>query len=378
MDGDGVRSLLDDRVATDDLGPEATVVVRDPETGVAAAVVIDNTACGPAIGGVRMATDVGLDEVARLARAMTLKNALAGLAHGGAKAGVAADPSMSPADKERIVRWFARAIAELRSYVPGPDMGTDERCMAWVRDEIGRSVGLPAVLGGIPLDEIGATGFGVAVAADACQAAGVIKLDGARVAIQGFGAVGTHAARFLAERGASIVAVSDIRGALANPAGLPLDEVLAWKQAGRPVSGCAGGEPMPREALFAVDCDILVPAARPDVVTRANVHEVTASLVLEGANIPITEEAEAMLHERGVLCLPDFVVNAGGVICASVEHDGGTRAQALELIAERIQGNTAQVIERSLGQATLPRQAAMDLALARLRTAMALRRSFAH
>ena len=377
MEDSSAVDLLDGLVAADDLGPETTVVLHDAETGVTAAVVIDNTACGPAIGGVRMAPDVSLDEVARLARAMTLKNALAGLPHGGGKAGIAADPLMPADRKEQVMRWFARSIADLRAYIPGPDMGTDERCMAWVREEAGRSVGLPAVLGGIPLDEIGATGFGVAVAADAAQDAGVISLDGARVAIQGFGAVGTHAARFLAERGALIVAVSDRRGALENQTGLPLDELIPWVRAGNPVAGSGAGEPLPRDDLLGTDCDILVPAARPDVITQANVHLVKATLVLEGANIPITAEAEATLHERGVLCLPDVVVNAGGVICASVEHQGGTRGQALELIADTIRANVAIVIERSHGQSTLPRRVAAELALARLREAMALRRSFA-
>ena len=374
---DSSVDLLQRWVPADDLGPEAVIVLRDAETGVTAAVVIDNTACGEAIGGVRMAPDVSVDEVARLARAMTLKNALAGLPHGGAKAGIAADPSMPAGQKERVVRWFARGITDLRAYIPGPDMGTDEGCMAWVREEIGRSVGLPAVLGGIPLDEIGATGFGLAAAADAAQAAGVLGLVGARVAIQGFGAVGVHAARFLSERGASIVAVSDIQGAIRNDAGLALGELIAWKRSGQPVGTWSGGESMPRDDLISIDCDLLIPAARPDVITDANVHDVKARLVLEGANIPITGEAEATLHERGIMCLPDFVVNAGGVICGSVEYHGGTRAQALELITERIQANVAIVLERSLGQATLPRQAAEDLALARLHGAMALRRSFA-
>jgi glutamate dehydrogenase/leucine dehydrogenase len=375
--GETVRDLLDGVLPGDGLGPEATVVLRDAETGVTAAVVIDNTACGPAIGGVRMAPDVTLEEVARLARAMTRKNAAAGLPHGGAKAGIAADPFMPAEQKERVVRWFARSIADLRGYIPGPDMGTDERCMAWVREEIGRSVGLPASLGGIPLDEIGATAFGLAVAADAAQAAGVIALDGARVAIQGFGAVGANAARFLAERGATIVAVSDSEGARVHPVGLDVDALLAWKRTGRSIAEADVGEPMARDELIGIDCEILIPAARPDVITVANVHDIKARLVLEGANIPATVEAEVALHERGVLCLPDFIVNAGGVICGSVEYHGGTRGQALDLITDRIGQNVAVVIERSLAQAIPPREAAEELAMGRLRDAMGLRRSYA-
>ncbi len=361
--------------AVDDLGPEAVVLLRHPGTGVEAIIVIDNTACGPAIGGVRMAPDVTVEEVSRLARAMTLKNAGAKLHHGGAKAGIIADPAMPEADKEAVIRWFATAMRDLRSYIPGPDMGTNERCMAWVHDEIGRSVGLPAALGGIPLDELGATGFGVAIAAEAVEAAGLLELRGARVAVQGFGAVGKHASRFLVQRGAVLVAASDSRGAVADPAGLPVEELIAWKEAGNHLDAFDAGH-LERDALVAVDCDLLVPAARPDVITEQNVDAVRASVVLQGANIAVTEKAEAALHGRGVLCLPDWIVNAGGVICASVEYAGGTRSQAFVQIDETIRDNTTAVIESSAKTGELPRAVADQLALARVRSAMALRRSF--
>lgn len=359
---------------TGELGPEQVVLLRDGPTGQAAMVVIDNLAAGPAIGGTRMALDVTVDEVARLARAMTLKNAAARLPHGGAKAGIIADPLRPEAEREAIVRWFAQAIRDLHGYIPGPDMGTDERAMAWIHDEIGRSVGLPAALGGIPLDELGATGFGLAVAADAADAAGVIELQGARVAVQGFGSVGSHLARFVAERGARLVAVSDIKGAVADAGGLDVEALIAWKRAGKSVSDFPHGTPIERDALVAVDCDIWVPAARPDVITEANAADLRATLLLQGANIPATAAAEAALHERGVLCLPDFIVNAGGVICAAVEYAGGTRAQAFERITDTIRENTTIVIERSRKQNVLPRAAAEELALERVREAMALRR----
>ena len=297
--------------------------------------------------------------------------------HGGAKAGIIADPLMPEREKEAVIRWFAQAIRDVHGFIPGPDMGTDERCMAWIHDEIGRSVGLPATLGGIPLDELGATGFGLAVAAEAVAAAGIIGLRGARVAIQGFGAVGTHTARFLAERGASIVAVSDISGAVGDPTGLPVDELIAWKQAGGQVADFAGGAPMDRDSLIVTECEILVPAARPDVVTAANVHDVKARLVLEGANVPVTTDAEVILHGRGVLCLPDWVVNAGGLICASAEYSGEGRTQAFELIAQTIRDNTTTVIDRSMRESKLPRSVAMDVALASVEEAQSLRRSFA-
>lgn len=357
-------------------GPEAVVLLRDPDSDVSAVVVVDNTACGPAIGGVRMALDVTVEEVARLARAMTLKNAAARLAHGGGKAGIVGDPLMPATEKQRVIRWFANAIRDLHAYIPGPDMGTNEECMAWIRDEIGRSVGLPAVLGGIPLDELGATAFGLAIAAEAAEAAGLVSLRGARVAIQGFGAVGTHTARFLGERGAAVVAVSDSHGGVQNPVGLDVSDLIEWKRSGQAVAAFTGGEPSAGDAVLTADCDILVPAARPDVVTVANVDDVKAKVVLEGANIPVTPEAEARLHERGVLCLPDWIVNAGGVICAAVEYAGGTRQQAFEVIDDRVRQNTASVIERSRSAALLPRTAAEEIARAAVSEAMSYRRSF--
>jgi glutamate dehydrogenase/leucine dehydrogenase len=359
----------------DELGPEAVVVVRDPRSDVSAIVVIDNTARGPAIGGTRMADDVTIEEVSRLARSMTLKSAGAGLPHGGAKAGIVADPTMPVADKERTMRWFANAIRDLRAFVPGPDMGTDERCMAWVHDEIGRSVGLPAALGGIPLDDLGATGFGLAIAAEAVRDAGVVALDGARVAVQGFGAVGRHASRFLAERGAVLVAASDSRGAVADPRGLPVDELVAWKRSGKHLD-TFGAPHVERDSVIAVECDLLVPAARPDVITDLNVDDVKAAVVLEGANIPVTAEAEAVLHERGVLCLPDWIVNAGGVICAAVEHAGGSRTEAFARIEDAVRENTAAVVEQAAASGDLPRAVAERIALERVTSAMALRRSF--
>lgn len=193
----------------DEIGPEKIVHIHKASIGLKAILVIDNVACGPSIGGVRLSTDVSLKECFRLARAMTLKNAAAGLAHGGGKSVVLGDPHMDAANKERLMRAFACSIAEFEDYIPGPDMGTNEQCMGWVHDEIGRSVGLPKEIGGIPLDEIGATGFGLSVAAEvACKAAG-LDINGASVSVQGFGSVGKHTARFLTEKGARLVAVSD-------------------------------------------------------------------------------------------------------------------------------------------------------------------------
>ena len=272
------------RRLADTLGPAKVMLVRDPQASLEGIVVVDNVACGPAIGGIRMAPDVTVGEVARLARAMTFKNAAAGLPHGGGKAGIIADPAMDGAQKERLVRAFGRAIRDLAEYIPGPDMGTDEVCMAYLHDEIGRAVGLPRVLGGIPLDTIGATGFGLAIVAEVAQEIAGIRLRGARVAVQGFGAVGRHAARFLVERGAVLVAAGDSRGAVANPAGLDLPRLLAFKTEGRTLADFSAGSRLRADELVAVDCDIWIPAARPDVLDAGNVGRLRAKLVLQGGD----------------------------------------------------------------------------------------------
>ena len=344
----------------------------EPTCGLEAILVIDNVACGPSIGGVRMAPDVTTDEVFRLARAMTIKNASAGLPHGGGKAGIIADPKR--ADKETLIRAFALAIRDLAEYIPGPDMGTDETCMAWILDEIGRSVGLPRVLGGIPLDEIGATGFGLSRCAEIAAPFCGLELQGATVAIEGYGNVGRHAARFLEEKGAVLVAASDSKGAIHGPDGMPAAEVEKAKHESGSVTAYSAAKKITREELFSVPCDILIPAARPDVIREDNVAGIQAKLVLCGANIPATPKAESMLHERGILMVPDVIANAGGVICAAAEYQNKSQSAAFEEIAEKIRSNTQLILERSRDDNIQPRAVVMDLAGKRIREAMALQR----
>ena len=221
---------------SDEYGPARIVHIHRPHVGLRAIAVVDNTACGVAVGGVRMAPDVSVEECFRLARAMTWKNAAAGLPHGGGKSVIFGDPRMAIASKEQIIRAFAGAIREISDYVPGPDMGTDELCMGWIKDETGRAAGLPSAIGGIPLDQIGATGFGLVAAIKV--ACGFISLDlkGATVAVQGFGAVGKHAARLLAQEGAILVAASDTRGTLVDRSGLDASALVALKDSGHPIA----------------------------------------------------------------------------------------------------------------------------------------------
>lgn len=358
----------------DTFGPEKVIHIHQPSLGLKAIVVVDNTAAGPAIGGTRMAPDVTLEECARLARAMTFKNAAAGLAHGGAKSVIFGDPTMPPEKKEAIVRAFASAIRTIDEYIPGPDMGTDETAMAWVHDEIGRSVGLPRVVGGIPLDEIGATGWGLAAAAKAAQEFGGPKLAGARVAVQGFGAVGQHAARYLVAEGARLVAASDTHGTITNDDGLDVGALVRLKKDGRSLGDHATARKRGRDEIVDVACDIWIPAARPDVLKKDNVQRLQTKLVLQGANIPATLEAEQIIHDRGILSIPDFIANAGGVICAAVEYHGGSEATAFTVIAEKIHRNTRDVLRDTQDRGVTPRAAATALAERRVREAMALRR----
>lgn len=360
----------------DDLGPDKIIYVHEPNTGLKGILVVDNVAAGPSIGGVRMAADVSTEECFRLARAMTFKNAAAGLPHGGGKSVIFADPKQPRAAKEPLIRAFAKALGQVEDYIFGPDMGTDEVCMAWVKDEIGRAVGLPAEIGGIPLDEIGATGFGLVSAIDVAKDFCDLDLKRARVVVQGFGSVGIHAARFLVDKGATLVAASDSGGTIHHPDGLDIAELIAFKQTGESVAQFGQGQASDRDAVVDIECDIWIPAARPDVLNAENVDQLKTRLVAQGANIAATPEAEQRLHERGVLVLPDFIANAGGVICGAVEYAGGSRSMAFTMIEEKIRANTQAVLNRATREKRLPRQAAVMLAEERVRKAMSLRRRF--
>lgn len=358
----------------DELGPTKIIHVYEPTIGLKAVLVVDNVAAGPAIGGLRMAPDVSTEECFRLARAMTLKNAAAELPHGGGKSVLFGDPKMNKQDKEQLVRAFASSLRDTAEYIIGPDMGTNEECMAWVRDEIGRSVGLPREVGGIPLDEIGATGWGLTqcalVAAEYCD----LEIKGARVVVQGFGAVGKHAARFLSTYGAVLVGASDSRGSISNADGLDIDTLFELKDAGASVVEYADGVKQDPDAVLDVPCDIWVPAARPDVLRADNVFRLQTKLVIQGANIPATAEAEKQLYRAGVLNIPDFIANAGGVICAAMEYRGASESEALSVIADKLKRNTKLVLDAARQRNVVPRQAAFELASQRVNKAMAYRR----
>jgi len=359
---------------SDEFGPLKVIHVHEPSVNLKAVLVIDNIAKGPSIGGVRMASDVSTEECIRLARAMTFKNAAAGLPHGGGKAVLYGDPKMPKAEKERLIRALANALRNEETYIFAPDMGTDEECMAWVRDEIGRVVALPREIGGIPLDEIGATGWGLSHVVDAALQHCDFELQGARLVVQGFGAVGKHVTRFLTNKGAVLVAVADSGGAIHNVDGLDVDALIALKNAGKCVTEYSDARKMERDDVIDVECDIWIPAARPDVINKQNVHRLNTRLVVEGANIPFTHDAEKYLHDKGILCIPDFIANAGGVICAAMEYHGSSEAAALQAIEEKLKRNTSMVLDAVRHKQILPREASMELAVTRVKKAMTFRR----
>lgn len=358
---------------SDDLGPEKVVHFYQPRLKLRAILVVDNTALGPSIGGIRMAPDVSTREVVRLARSMTLKNAAAGIPYGGGKSALLGNPDADK--KDELVRAFARLLRSHDDYIPGPDMGTDEHCMALVHDEIGRAVGLHRVLGGIPLDEIGVTGYGAVEAAEVAAVFSGRSLCGASVAIEGFGAVGQACFRALTGKGARVVAVSDRDGAIYDPAGLEFERLVTCDALTGKVNklwnrDCPGGERMAGDRLFGLPVDVLIPGARPDVITVGNEGEVKAWLVVEAANIPVSVEAERMLAERGTLVVPDFIANAGGVIAGSVELRKGTVEESFELAGRQIRTNTQTMLERARSEGTLPREAAEAMARDRVLLAM--------
>ncbi len=369
--GKEMRDLFD---FADELGPAKIIHVYEPSAGLRGVLVVDNVARGPAIGGLRMAPDVSCEECIRLARAMTLKNAAADLPHGGGKSVIRGDPKMPKEEKETKIRAMASALRNVEEYIFGPDMGTDEECMAWVRDEIGRAVGLPCEVGGIPLDEIGATGWGVLHSAEVALEYLDFDLEGARVAVQGFGAVGRHSARFLSDRGAVLVGAADSCGAVSDPEGLDVAALIDLKGAKKSVVDYPGGTKLDREAIIDVECDIWIPAARPDVIDEENVNRLKTRLVVQGANIPITAGAEKVLSERGILSVPDFIANAGGVICAANEYRGASRRETFDAIEEKIRKNTEEVLDAVRDEGKLPREAAFDLAVGRLKRCMGYRR----
>jgi glutamate dehydrogenase (NAD(P)+) len=290
-----------------------------------------NLARGPAKGGIRFHPATDLDEVRALAMWMTWKSALVNVPFGGAKGGVAVDPSLlSTRELEGVTRRFATELQGIigpDTDIPAPDMGTNAQTMAWIMDTIsmhsgytvpGVVTGKPVVLGG-SAGRADATGLGVTfTAAQALERLGS-RLDRARVAVQGFGNVGEATARVMHERGATIIAVTDVFGGVTNPRGLDPLALKSHVEATGSVRGAPNTEPIDNAALIAIECDVLVLAALEGQVTGDNADTVRARVIAEGANGPVTPDADPILRERGIVSVPDILSNAGGVVVSYFE-----------------------------------------------------------
>jgi glutamate dehydrogenase (NAD(P)+) len=286
-----------------------------------------NGARGPYKGGVRFHPDADLDEVRALASLMTWKTALMELPFGGAKGGIEVDPTVMSADElQRMTRRFTQSIHHVLGVyrdIPAPDLNTNAQVMAWMMDAYSTVHGYsPAIVTGKPLDLGGApgrdsaTGRGVVYVLDACCRHRGVELAGQRVAVQGFGQVGSWVAHELAERGAKVVALSDVKGGIDHPEGLDVAKAIATVRAGGSVvdlAGTNGIEALSNQELIELDVDVLIPAAVESVITEDNADRVPARIVVEAANHPITPGADKILRDRDVLVVPDILANAGGV-----------------------------------------------------------------
>jgi len=374
----------------DEFGPEKIVEVYDTKTRMNGILVIDNTALGPGKGGIRMTPTVNVEEVFRLARTMTWKCSLAGLPFGGAKSGIIADPrSMTKDQKKDIVQAFSRALKPLspREYIAAPDVNTAEEEMQWYSEANGSwksCTGKPAnvcmkIFGkqgekcGIP-HEFGSTGFGVAHAtAVACEHAGM-DIKEATVAIEGFGNVGSFAYKHLEEMGAIVVAVSDSKGAVYDGDGLDFRKISEAKEKTGSVVNYKPATAMKGTELFELVVDVIIPAALPDVINSKNADRVKAKVIVEGANIPMVPEIETILYKKGVLVVPDFVANAGGVISSYAEYRGYNPHRMFSMVEKKIRQNTKNVLDYSKKQRIEPRKAATEIAVGRVRKAMEKRK----
>jgi glutamate dehydrogenase/leucine dehydrogenase len=349
-------------------------------------LVRHNDVLGPSKGGIRMTPTVSLDEVTGLAMEMTWKTSLIGVPFGGGKSGICYDPAqLKPTEKEVLIRAFARGVRRHigpEVYVPAPDMGTNEHDMGHIRDCISYSegtsipvgcfvTGKPVVIGGI-VGRREATGNGVvATIAAACKHLN-LDLSKLRVAVQGFGNVGSVAALAIAQRGATVVAVSDIGGATFRQNGLDMVKLTAHAAKTGGVKGFAGGEDIPLDDVLEADCDVLIPAAGGSAITEKNASRIRAKLIAEGANAPLTPAADEILNDGGVFIIPDILCNAGGVFVSYLEYaqetqrDQMTRHDVDERLNDRMTSTFEQVYEHAQKTGGSMRNAAMDIAVTRV------------
>lgn len=339
---------------------------------------------GPAKGGLRFAPGVNLDEVRALAMWMTWKCALVDLPYGGAKGGIAIDPTRhSLGELERATRRYTTEILPIIGPdrdIPAPDIGTNEQTMAWIMDTYSANVGytVPDVVTGKPLSLGGslgratATSRGVALVAIAALDHRGIRVEGSTASVQGYGKVGRSAARFLADAGVRVICVSDEHGAVHRASGLDLDALDRHVDMHRTVLGFDGADALAASDALTLEVDLLVPAAVEGVITAANVDEVRARIVVEGPNGPTTTDADERLAERGILVVPDILANARGVIVSYFEWAQGRQTYRWSLdtveqrLRERMTAAWNEVLTHSIRNRTALRQSAMTIAVARV------------
>ena len=349
-----------------------------------------NGARGPYKGGVRYHPLADMEEVRALASLMTWKNALVNLPFGGAKGGVQCDPrQLSESELNRLTRRYTINIEHLLAPnrdIPAPDLGTNSQTMAWMMDAYGLLHGhSPAIVTGKPVELGGsfgrdsATGRGVAYILQEAAPDLRVNLDGLRVVVQGFGNVGSWAARLLQEMGCRIIGVSDVGGGIYNTKGLDIARLSGYKLAGASVGEFPGGERVTNAELLELDCDVLVPAAIDNVINDKNATRIRAPVVLEAANHPVTFKADRILNDRGIVVLPDILVNAGGVTVSYFEWT--QNLQEFRWEEERVNEELYKVMARAYrsvrekvtAQGINHRQAAFDIGVERVARTVNLR-----
>jgi len=294
--------------------------------------VIHDSVLGPSKGGIRYSPDVTLDEVKALAAWMTWKCAVVNVPFGGAKGGVRVNPKeLSNAELERLTRRFTSNMLDVFGPdrdIPAPDMNTNEQIMAWIMDtysmnnkktETAVVTGKPVILGGSQ-GRKEATGRGVVTVTIAALSKLGLAASNATVVVQGFGNVGSISAKLIYEQGANILAISDISGGYYNKNGIDIPKAIAYSQEnGNSLEGFDGAEPITNEELLELECDVLIPAAKEDQISRHNAHKIKAKIISEGANGPVTANADGILEEKGIMVIPDILANAGGVTVSYFE-----------------------------------------------------------
>jgi glutamate dehydrogenase (NAD(P)+) len=369
-------------------GPENVVQVYNPQLGIQGVLVIDNTALGPGKGGIRLSPTVTPLEVFRLARGMTWKCALADIPFGGAKSGIRVDPFK--VDKIKVIEGFAKLIAPYvpHKYIAAPDMNVGEKEIEAFVVAIGDlkgATGKPNKLGGIP-HELGTTGFGVGISLETSlhmigNKIGLSEnLEGVRVAIQGFGNVGIGIAKYLTKKRAKIVAINDLWGCVYNKNGIDIEKAEKHSYATnekQSIKSYKNSEVIPRDDIVKVDCDVFIPCACGDFITKENESLLKAKLIIEGANNAVTPDAEHCLYNHGVIVIPDFLANAGGVIGSYAEHKRMAVEEAFLLIESKIKANSTTVLEGHISSGWTPRKIAKKLAEKRILSAMNRRTGWA-